>query len=455
VLAWEQAMLLAASIRAAARLLAGRRVYLRPTLTMVCLLWLGSPPAAHSYSVLTHEQLIDLSWNPSIAPLLRARFPSLTPEQLREAHSYAYGGCVIQDLGYYPFGNSFFSDLTHYVRSGDFVNSLFRNAQTADELAFAIGALTHYIGDSIGHSVATNRSVPVEFPKLRARYGPSVSYAQGKNAHDRVEFAFDISQIVKQRLPPAAYLHYIGFRVPRRQLALAFAETYGLKIGSILGLYDTAIRSYRSGARSFIPSFAYAEALVHRGHFPPDTAGPELEFYEENMNRFHPEANWHKYRKKAGVRTYLLAALIIILPKIGPLSLLSIKGPTTETEKLYLESVNRSTEAINLALQEFSAPERVTARALPSFVVPNRDLDTGMRVLPGGYPLTDQTYAKLLERLTKNRETQIPAGLKQDILQYYSDPQAPIITKRDPKEWARVQQDLQVLLKSPTRGEPD
>src|SRR5215469_8421276 len=141
------------------------------------------PRPAASYSLLTHEQLIDLTWTDSIVPLLLSRYPNLTPADLNVARAYAYGGCVIQDIGYYPFGDQSFSDLTHYVRSGDFVVNLFRNAHDANELAFAIGALSHYIGDSVGHSQATNIAVPIEFPQLRAKYGNSVSYAEGRPEH--------------------------------------------------------------------------------------------------------------------------------------------------------------------------------------------------------------------------------------------------------------------------------
>src|SRR5690242_5042111 len=143
-------------------------------LTIVSLgLLLACRQPAPAYSLMTHEQLIDLTWQDSIVPLLLSRYPNLTPAELENARAYAYGGCVMQDIGYYPFGDRFYSDLTHYVRSGDFVVSLFRNAHNANELAFAVGALSHYIGDSVGHPEATNISVPVEFPKLRARYGSS------------------------------------------------------------------------------------------------------------------------------------------------------------------------------------------------------------------------------------------------------------------------------------------
>ena len=106
----------------------------------------AAPQLGLGYATFTHEELIDLAWNHSIRPLLLQRYPGTTEIGLREAHAYAYGGCLIQDLGYYPFGETLFSDLTHYVRSGDFVLALLRDAQSVNELAFAIGALSHYVG---------------------------------------------------------------------------------------------------------------------------------------------------------------------------------------------------------------------------------------------------------------------------------------------------------------------
>jgi len=189
---------------------------------------LPSRPAG-AYSLLTHEQLIDLTWQSSIVPLLLSRYPTLTPAEIEHARAYAYGGCVIQDIGYYPFGDQFFSDLTHYVRSGDFVVNLFRNAGNADELAFAIGALSHYIGDSIGHANATNLAVPIEFSKLAAKYGKSVNYAEGEHQHVQTEFAFDIDGIAHGRFAPVHYVRMVGLEVPTKQLALAFYQTYGLR----------------------------------------------------------------------------------------------------------------------------------------------------------------------------------------------------------------------------------
>jgi hypothetical protein len=388
---------------------------------------------------LTHHQLIDQAWNTVIVPILLNRFPSLTTEQLREAHAYAYGGCIVQDFGYYPFANEFFSDLTHYVRTGDFVQKLFQHAHTANELAFAIGALSHYVGDSIGHAQATNPSVAIMFPKLGAKYGSSVNYAEGKQQHAQVEWAFDANQAAKLRLAPAAYVQDIGLEVPREQLAAAFYETYGIPLQEIVSGPLPAMKTFRFGGRTFLPHFTYAEAVLHKGGFPADTHGPELEQYERQIGQLPKEEGWDQYRRKPGFRTHLLEGVIVILPKIGTLKMLAIKGPTEETERAYIASVNLSTATLADYLQRLMG-------AQTDLGLSDRDLDTGQPVVPGGYLLTDKTYAQLLARITKVPTEAIPAGLKQDIVAYYADPAAPISTKKKPKEWAAVQEQQQVLI---------
>ena len=451
---------------------------------LLVLVLLASSEQAGAYGILTHQQLIDQSWESTIVPILLSRFPSLTPEQLREAHGYAYGGSTIQDLGYYPFAKAAFSDLTHYVRSGDFVRSLFRHAHTADELAFAIGALSHYVGDSIGHSQATNPSVGIAFPKLSMKYGPSVNYAQGKSAHSQVEWAFDINQAAKRRVAPYNYVGYVGLNVPRDQLLESFSETYGFPVHALIKQYGNAMRAYRFGARKFLPGFTYAEVLIHHSHFLNDSPGPEFDTYVLRTAQLAREANWDSYRKKPGVGTHILAGLIVILPKIGPIKTLAIKHPTEQTEELYIKSVNLSTAALGLQLKQLGVPDpagltisnstmaqairkenaEVTAgrgRAIvpaansgvtmPAVLAPNLDLDTGQRVVPGGYSLTDKTYARLLAKVTEDPAQPVPASLKQDILNYYADPDAPISTRRDKKKWAVVQKQLQVLTGMPTK----
>ncbi len=397
------------------------------------------PPESRAYSVLTHEQIIDLSWKALIEPLLRARFPRTTPEQLHAAHAYAYGGCAIQDMGYYPFGKAFFSDLTHYVRTGDFITALLRDARTVDEYAFALGALSHYVGDNIGHRDAINLSAALAFPKLAKRFGQSVTYDEDPHAHVRVEFAFDISEISKHRLAPAAYLEFIGLRVSRRLLEQAFQETYALKLRSVLGREVPAMKSYRSSVRSFIPRIAYAETVIHKEQFPPDSADHEFAIYTDRVTQADFQTVWNAYRRRPGIRTHLIALLIRIVPKIGPLSDLAIKVPDQHTDELYVRSLNRSFELYRTLLADFKThPDRIPP-------IPNRDLDTGDPTRPGAYVLTDKTYAELLHRITSDHVHPVPGDLRQDILKFYSDPNSPIATKKDAKKWRRVLKELTTL----------
>ncbi len=445
------------------------RVFVLPWLFFLILF----SPQANAYSLLTHQQLIDLTWKNSIVPLLLSRYPNLTPAQLDEARAYAYGGCVIQDIGYYPLGDVSFSNLTHYVRSGDFVLNLFRNANNADELAFAIGALSHYIGDSVGHSEATNIAVPIEFPKLRAKYGASVNYAEGRHQHVQTEFAFDINEIAHHRVAPVHYLRHIGLQVSVRQLALAFYQTYGITedFSKRRGRRFN-VRAYRFAVHTFIPRIAYAITLLHRNHEPPDPDTPEAKEIANEAAALAQEDNWQQYRRKAGIGTYTLAGFLFIVPKVGPLSLVAVKGPTEATEAEYMHSVAASAEALRRMLIRFTpvasrsaSPDPLATLVAtnkqeprqpgdPLHPLPNRDLDTGRVVQPGGYSLTDSTYAQLLHTLTQKPDQPIPPGLKQDIQAYYSNLSLPITTKKDPARWAQVLADLAKLAAMPTSSEP-
>lgn len=448
-------------------------------ISLVLLLLVCRHPV-RAYSLMTHELLIDLTWQDSIVPLLLSRYPNLTPAELENARAYAYGGCVMQDIGYYPYGNRFYSDLTHYVRTGDFVVSLFRNAHNANELAFAVGALSHYIGDSVGHSEATNIAVPVEFPKLRARYGPSVSYAEGEHQHVQTEFAFDIDQIALHRIAPLSFQRKVGLKVPVHQLALAFYETYG--VADFAGYHGSSrfnVREYRFAVHTFIPRIAYAVTLLHRRHEPQEPDSPDDAEIKKEVAEVSAANHWDEYRRKAGFETYMLAGLIFVLPKVGPLKLLDAKGPTEQTEADYMHSVVLCTRAMRVSLHRFTPPRpgarnaqkpapaaplpndsRADVRAEqrqqqfdPQHPLPNRDLDTGHVIQPGGYSLTDQTFAKLLHRLAHNPKQPIPPGIRLEIQAYYADPNAPIETKRNAKRWAQVQADLKTLASMPTSPE--
>jgi hypothetical protein len=440
-----------------------------------------------AYSLLTHEQLIDLTWHDSIVPLLLSRYPNLTPADLENARAYAYAGCVIQDIGYYPFGDQSFSNLTHYVRSGDFVVNLFRNAGDANELAFAVGALSHYIGDNIGHPQATNLAVPIEFPKLARKYGHLVNYAEGQHQHVQTEFAFDIDEIAHDRIAPLGYQRHVGLRVPVRQLALAYYQTYGITEDFGKRGRRFNVGAYRYAVHALIPHVANALALLYRNREPAETQSPDLDAIQKEVAAVSARDNWDHFRRKPGIGTYALAGLLFVLPKVGPLSLVAIKGPTSSTEADYFHSVVQSTLVLRHALARFTPPPpvRSTARpegatqqeiqqeprpptedlaALEAFFskfrdprhpLPNRDLDTGQVVKLGGYPLTDLTYAALLHELTRQPSQPIPPGIKSDIQAYFANPPADVVSHEPPQLWAQVQADLIVLATMPTSNEPE
>ena len=369
----------------------------------------------NAYSVLTHEELVDLAWNDSIRPLLLAKFPGATEHQLVVAHSYAYGGCVVQDMGYYPFGKPFFSNLTHYVRSGDFVVWMLHNAHTIDEYAFAIGALSHYLGDSIGHSQAINPATAFEFPKLQRKYGDTVTYGESPHGHIRTEFAFDVEELGHLEFAPPAYLRAVGFRVPRRFLERAFAHTYGFDVHSILGQDRPALRSYRTSVRSFIPAFAEAEVVLHRHQFPPHGNDEAYRVFSQRVSRTNYDRRWKHTYKGPGFKAHLLAIVVFLVPKVGGAADLAIKVPTPETQEWYLKSMNHTVDVLNETLR------KMREEGNDPVSLANLDLDTGRQEKLGDYTLADHTYAKLLERIIASPQNTISRELKQDILAYYGD----------------------------------
>lgn len=367
-----------------------------------------------AYSVLTHQELIDLAWNNSIRPLLLAKFPGATEKQLKDAHAYAYGGSAVQDMGYYPFGKRFFSNLTHYVRSGDFVMWMLRNARTIDEYAFAIGALSHYLGDSIGHAEAINPATAIEFPKLEKKFGDKVTYGESPHGHIRTEFAFDVDELRDAAFAPPAYLEFIGFKVPRRFLERAFVATYGFDIHELLGKARPSLRSYRTAVRSFIPAFAEAEVVLHGNAFPPHPDDEAYRIFAERVAQTNYERHWKHAHKGPGVKAHLLAIVVFLIPKVGGAADLAIKIPNHQTQEWYLQSVNHTVDVFRDTLHK-ALEEGVN----DPVALANVDLDTGKQTKVGDYPLADEAYAQLLGRLTSKPKRVISESVKQHILDHY------------------------------------
>jgi hypothetical protein len=396
-----------------------------------------STPSCQAYSVLTHEQVVDFVWESHIKKLLLAQYPNTTPEELRHAHAFAYGGCLIQDMGYYPFGNKFFSDLVHYVRSGDFVAELIRDSRDVNEFAFALGALAHYASDTSGHP-AVNRAVALEFPKLRRKYGDSVTYADDNKAHIQTEFGFDVLQVAKQLYTPDAYHDFIGFEVAQPLLERAFANTYGIELKSIFPDEDRSIGSYRHAVSKLIPELTRVALITKKKDLEalPNFSPRHFRYL---LSRTQYEKNWGRNYQKPGFGARVLAFFVKILPKVGPLRALDIKPPTPETEKMYIKSVE-GTVTLYQSLLWATRHEDPKLR--------NLDFDTGEPTSPGEYNLADKTYARLLDRLAKDNFTHVSADLRTDIVSFYGDLHTPIDTKKHKDEWKDMVRELDALKKS-------
>ena len=392
-----------------------------------------------AYSVLTHEEIVDLAWKLEIRPLLIERFPGITDDQIKEAHAYAYGGSVIQDLGYYPFGSKEFSNLAHYVRSGDFVLELLAESQNVDEYAFALGALSHYVSDIDGHP-AVNEAVAIGYPKLRAKYGKSVRYAQDKTAHLKTEFGFDTVQVAKNRYAPEQFHDFIGFQVSEPLLERVFPVVYGLELKDVLAHEDLAIGSYRYSVSKLIPQMTQVALQVHKKELMRETPNFARKKFLYRLSRADYERNWGKTYTKPGLGTRILSTLLRFMPKVGPFKGLGFNNPTPQTEDLYIKSINTTTDHYRLLLEDARAGK---------LVLPNCDLDDGKNTEAGEYSLADETYASLLAQLAAHNFDKTSFQLRDNILAFYAVPSVAADTEKDPASRQTVLADLS-LLKSAT-----
>jgi zinc dependent phospholipase C len=395
-------------------------------------------PVCHAYSVLSHEAIVDSAWDAAIRPLLLKRFPNATGDELKTAHSYAYGGAVIQDMGYYPFGSKLFSDLVHYIRSGDFIEALLRDSQDINEYAFALGALAHYAADNDGHRIATNKAVPVLYPKLRRKYGNTVVYDENPAAHLKVEFGFDVVEVAKGRYAPDDYRDHIGFQVSKDLLSRAFEETYCLKLDSIFSDYDLALGTYRYAVGGVIPKMTKVAWQTKKDQIMQDDPSMTRKKFLYHLSRASYRKNWGRDYRSATFGERLLAFFIRILPKVAPLSVLSFRVPTPATETLFMASFNQS-------LADYGRYTRDYARDPNAFDLVDDNFDTGTVTRPGEYPLADQTYAALLDRLAEDKFAQVSPELRKNILAYFADPAAPLAVKKNKKEWAKVTREVDEL----------
>jgi hypothetical protein len=374
-----------------------------------------SATLSYGYTVLTHEAIVDAVWDTSMGKLLLKRFPGATPEELEQAHAYAYGGCIIQDLGYYPFSSRLFSDLTHYVRSGDFITALLRDSQDINEYAFALGALEHYAADTEGHRIATNRAVPLLYPELRRKFGSDVTYWDNPNAHIRTEFGFDVLQVASGRYATDQYRSFIGFQVSRPLLERAFLETYGVEMKDVFGNLTLALGSYRHSIGSIVPGMTRVAWNLKRTQLQKEIPGITRKKFLYNLSRSSYEKEWGTQYRKPGFGTRFMTFLVEIVPKVGPFKALKVRMPTPEVEKMFMASFNATIERSKTLFSSVDAGQ---------LELPNENLDTGEPPLAGQYKGADEAYAKLVEKLADKQFAGISGDLRENILAYYKDPKA-------------------------------
>lgn len=412
------------------------------TLLMVALF--GFSTKGYAYSVLAHEAIIDSAWDAKIRPLLLKRFPDASPDDLRRAHAFAYGGAIIQDLGYYPHGSHYFSDLTHYVRSADFIKALLGDSQDLNDYAFALGALSHYAADDEGHRIAVNRSVPLLYPNLRKKYGDVITYEDNPAAHLKTEFGFDVLEVAKGRYAPDSYHDFIGFEVAKPLLERAFQETYSIPLRSAFNDFDRAVGSYRYTVRSTIPEATKVAWVLKQNNIKRDLPGITRKRFLYNLSRASYQKQWGRDYRKPGPGARVLAFIISLLPKVGPLRALALRTPTPQTENMFMASFNAA-----LADYEHLLDEQRDGHLDLS----NRNFDTGSVTPLGTYFLADQAYARLLGDLEKDNFKSASAELRSNILAYYKDSSAHIVNKKYAKQWAQTTQELDEL-KSATVSAP-
>jgi len=394
------------------------------------------PSGSNAYSVLSHQAIIDSAWEDGLKPALLERFPNATAEELSAAQAYAYGGAIIQDLGYYPYGSHFFSDLTHYVRSGDFILALLHDANDIYEYGFALGALAHYAADNNGHRIGTNRAVPLLYPHLRKKFGDSVTYEEDRLAHTKTEFGFDVLEVARERFAPDSYHDFIGFEVAQGLLDRAFQETYGLELKSVLLDEEKALTSYRHAVSKLLPKATRIAWHLKQDEIKDDLPGITKRKFLYNLKRANFEKEWGKDYKKPGPGERFLAFLYLLLPKWGPLKVLQFRTPTPETERFFEASFNETLDRYRELLRD----QRNGKVALP-----NDNFDVGADTGPGKYKLNDGAHAELISRLADQKFANVSPALLGELQHFYSDPSLPYANKKDRKAQARLQAAVEQL----------
>jgi len=369
------------------------------------------PSTVSAFGVLSHEAIIDASWDKSILPLLKEKYPLLTTEQAKEAHAYAYGGAVAPDMGYYPFGSELFTNLVHYVRSGDMVDALLKDASNVNEYAFALGFLSHYDADNYGHPLATNISVPLVYPKMEKKYGHVVTYGDNRISHMRMEFGFDVLEVAKGNYASDAYHDFVGFKVDTAVLSRAFAETYGLSLDEVFHQhFNLAVETFRWVVSHIFPTLTKVAWSEKNNYIQTKDSSGASKKFKYKMHRKEYDKQFGKGYKRPGFSAKLLSFFIRALPKVGPLRALKFKAPTKDAEKLFIKSFDTILIVYAHNLHQ-----------LPGSVVHLKDMDfdTGNPTTDCEYTLADQTYCDWLVQLDEDKLKSASPAIRQNITSYF------------------------------------
>jgi hypothetical protein len=403
-------------------------------LALVC--FIAQPVFA--VSVLSHEEVVDMVWDSTIRPMIETRFPGASPEQIKRAHGFAYGGSVIQDVGYYPLGNQVFTNFLHYVRSGDFVSALIRDARDINEYAFALGALGHYVADCWGHA-AVNLSTPILYPKLRQTYGDWVTYQDDHDAHRRTEFSFDVLEVAKHRYNSQEYHDFIGFDVSEDLLERAFEDTYGIPMDSLLHYDDLTLETFRFAVAKVIPEMTQVALATNKPQVSGERNDRAKKVFLYRLSRVDYEKQFGNKYRRPGFFARILGFFLKLIP-FGPAKILGYHNPSPETEDYYFRSMDRAIDEYRSLLVEVKAGNLNLA---------NRNLDTGEISRESEYRLADRTYASLVNRLAKDHFQHITPVLRANVLTYFSQG-APTNGSIRSDQWKRVEASLEALRAQPT-----
>ena len=285
-----------------------------------------------------------------------------------------------------------------------------------NEYAFALGALAHYRGDTIGHP-AVGAATAREYPRLRSRFGPFVSYYDSPKAHIRTEFGFDVVQVAQGHYVKDDYTNFIGFNVATPLLERAFKETYGVDIKTVLKHENLAVNTYRYSVSKVVPEMTRAAVLHYGKEIQQRVPSFDRRSFVYRVKRSEYEHTWGKQHHRPGIGAYLIDFIIKIMPKIGPFSALKLEMPNAADQKSYLNSMQTTVNSYEKDVDQL----KVQSAQDSNLPLKNLDYDTGKATALGEYPLADSSHAELsLKALTDQKDANVSPSLRTCLLDYYA-----------------------------------